>query len=233
MDCNKLHQDIEKLKEYYNSLSSALESATETGKGKSTISDQLQEAITTEDQILESYLPDFSKQNPELLQLDLGNRIECKDADSDPAHINSIAPLSDGSIMIGGDSGALYRATVDREGNLDLGNRIECEDSNDGLASIYSITPLPDGSIMIGGLGALYRATIDEAGKLDLGNRIECKNTYNNPTPINSITPLPDGSIMIGGDSGTLYRATVDKDGNLDLGNCIECRNTYNNLASI
>ncbi|MBQ1387947.1 hypothetical protein IIY68_04120, partial [Candidatus Saccharibacteria bacterium] len=179
MDCNKLHQDIEKLKEYYNSLSSALESATETGKGKSTISDQLQEAITTEDQILESYLPDFSKQNPELLQLDLGNRIECKDADSYPAHINSIAPLPDGSIMIGGNRGTLYRATVDKDGNLDLGNRIECKDADSDPTAINSITPLPDGNIMIGGLGTLYRATIDEAGKLDLGNRIECKNTYN------------------------------------------------------
>ena len=112
MDCNKLHQDIEKLKEYYNSLSSALESATETGKGKSTISDQLQEAITTEDQILESYLPDFFKQNPELLQLDLGNRIECENAYNNSASISSITPLPDGSIMIGGGGGTLYRATL-------------------------------------------------------------------------------------------------------------------------
>ena len=210
MDCNKLHQDIAKLKEYYNSLSSALESATETGKGKSTISDQLQEAITTEDQILESYLPDFSKQNPELLQLDLGNRIECKDADSDPAHINSIAPLPDGSIMIGGDSGTLYRATVDKDGNLDLGNRIECKNTYSDSTSIYSITPLPDGSIMIGGnYGTLYRATVDKDGKLDLGNRIECKDADSGPAPISSIAPLSDGSIMIGGDSGALYRATL------------------------
>ena len=163
MDCNKLYHDIAKLKEYYNSLSSALESATETGKGKSTISDQLQEAITTEDQILESYLPDFSKQNPELLQLDLGNRIECKDADSDPAHINSIAPLPDGSIMIGGDSGTLYRATVDKDGNLDLGNCIECRNTYNNLASICSIAPLSDDSIMIGGdSGTLYRATLTQ-----------------------------------------------------------------------
>ena len=75
--------------------------------------------------------------------------------------------------MIGGDRGTLYRATVDKDGNLDLGNRIECKDANDSSASIDSITPLPDGSIMIGGLGALYRSTLSYPTLATLKQKID------------------------------------------------------------
>ena len=117
MNCEKLHQDIEKLKEQYNSFSSKLKFSIEKaeGKGKIALSEQLRNTLALQDQILESYLPDFFEKNPELLQLNLGNRIECKDADGKPAIIRSITQLSDGSIMIGGGGyGALYHATIDQ-----------------------------------------------------------------------------------------------------------------------
>ena len=163
MNCAKLHQDIEKLKEQYNSLSSILKSAKESGKGKIAISEQLKTATTAEDQILEFYLPDFSKKNPELLQLNLGDCIECKNAYGDSADIHSITQLSDKSIMIGGWNGALYHATIDENGNVNLSDRIECKDADGYPAYIYSIIQLSDKSIMIGGdNGALYYTAIDQ-----------------------------------------------------------------------
>ena len=73
MNCEKLHQDIEKLKEQYNSFSSKLKFSIEKaeGKGKIALSEQLRNTLALQDQILESYLPDFFEKNPELLQLNL------------------------------------------------------------------------------------------------------------------------------------------------------------------
>ena len=45
--------------------------------------------------------------------VNLSDRIECKDAYDNPAIIRSITQLSDGSIMIGGN-GALYHVTIDQ-----------------------------------------------------------------------------------------------------------------------
>ena len=238
MNCEKLHQDIEKLKEQYNSFSSKLDFSTKEAKGKIALSEQLRNTLALQDQILESYLPDFFEKNPELLQLNLGDRIddrmECKDAYGNPANIRSITQLSDKSIMIGGWNGALYHATIDENGNVNLSNRIECKDADSKPAYIISITQLSDKSIMLGGHdGTFYHATVDENGNVNLSDRIECKDAYDNPAIINSITQLSDKSIMLGGDDGTLYHATVDENGNVNLSDRIECKDAYGNPADI
>ena len=226
MNCEKLHQDIEKLKEQYNSFSSKLKFSIEKaeGKGKIALSEQLRNTLALQDQILESYLPDFFEKNPELLQLNLGNRIECKDAYDRFSDILTITQLSDKSIMIGG-LGTLYRATVDENGELILGDHIEYKGSNGVSDFIRCITQLSDDSIIIANPSTFYRARIDKNGKFNLGNLMGLS--------INSIAQLSDDSIIAGGDRGVLCHAAIGKNGELDLDNTIECRNYDGDLDDV
>ena len=165
MDCEKLNQNITKLKSLQSDIISQLDYAKTEGLGKIQLNKSIKESSELTDRILESYLDDFYEHNKDLLEINLGTRIEgFENSYGFPAVISSINELQDGSIMIGSSGGALYHATIDKKGNINLGTRIEGFEGSDGYpVNIYSITELQDGSIMIGGYGgALYRATIPQ-----------------------------------------------------------------------
>ena len=165
MDCTALSSDIDHLKSLRDTLQTQLAQATETGQGKSAILSAQAEATAVTDQLLEKYLPNFFEHNPELIEIQLGPHIEgFVDMDGDRADISSIARLSDGSALIGGDYGALHRCYQDSSGGWQFSPLIEgFVEKGGGTCSINSIAPLPDGSTLVGGgRGALHKATQSE-----------------------------------------------------------------------
>ncbi|MBR3353556.1 hypothetical protein IKG49_03130, partial [Candidatus Saccharibacteria bacterium] len=122
MDCEKLNQNITKLKSLQSDIISQLDYAKTEGLGKIQLNESIKESSELTDRILESYLDDFYEHNKDLLGINLGTRIEgFEDSDGYSAKIiYSITELQDGSIMIGGEDGALYHATRDKNGNINL-----------------------------------------------------------------------------------------------------------------
>ena len=245
MDCTALSSDIDHLKSLRDTLQTQLAQATETGQGKSAILSAQAEATAVTDQLLEKYLPNFFEHNPELIEIQLGPHIEgFVDMDGDHANIDSIAPLPDGSALVGGnygtlhrcyqdssshwqlgDYGALHRCYQNSSGGWQLGLLIEgFVDKDGGARNICSIAPLPDGSALVGGdYGTLYRCYQDSSGSWQLGPLIEgFVDKGVNTRTINSIAPLPDGSALIGGNGGALHRCYQDPSGHWQLGPLIE-----------
>ena len=212
MDCTALSSDIDHLKSLRDTLQTQLAQATETGQGKSAILSAQAEATAVTDQLLEKYLPNFFEHNPELIEIQLGPHIEgFVDMDGDHANIDSIAPLPDGSALVGGNYGTLHRCYQDSSSHWQLGPLIDdFKDTNGARCSIKSIAPLPDGSALVGGFyGSLHRCYQDSSGHWQLGPLIEGfvdKDGY--AMNIYSIAPLPDGSTLVGGGRGALHKAT-------------------------
>ena len=212
MDCSKLNNDIKQLKSLRDELSAKLKNATESGLGKVALATQSSEASDAVDNLLEKYMDDFYEHNPELLSFKVGDLIPgLKGKNGYPAHIESLTTLPDGSVMAGGDGGALYNMTKGPDGNWQVGNLIPgFEDARGDSSVIFSLTTLPDGSVMAGGEGgALYNMTKGPDGNWQVGDLIPgFKDARGDSSVIFSLTTLPDGSVMAGGEGGALYNVS-------------------------
>ena len=151
-------------------------------------------------------------------------------ADISSPSISSIALLTDGKIIIGGDFhtvGGVARnhiARINPDGSLDAGFNPNANNS------VHSVALQPDGKIIFGGIfttiGGVTRnhiARINVDGTLDTSF---APNLDGNPNPpvILSAALQTDGKIIIGGDFKTVdgvarnYIARLNTDGSLDAG---------------
>ena len=111
MDCAGLRADIDKLEQELRVLGEKIETVREAeGHDK-----ELQEVMksidsSSVDPVLEKYLKDFQEQNLDILLpvVTLGERIDIRDVNGNPATIISIVTTGDGRILIGGTDGAFY-----------------------------------------------------------------------------------------------------------------------------
>ena len=229
MNCTELLSDIDQLKTHLAQLEDAFDSANETGENTPTLQATNHEASTATDTLLEKYLNDFVKQNPEITSdtLDLGDRIEIKDANGKPIRrIHNVTPLSNNRILIGEWYARLFSTNINQDDTLELDERVMVRDVGGNPAFIKAITPVSNGHVLIGGSnGALYNATIDEGGLLNLGRHpIQIREASGFPASIETITPVSNHRALINGDGEALYLATIDEYGRLDLGNRISFR---------
>ena len=160
MDCAGLRADIDKLEQELRALGERVETVREAEEHDK----ELQEVAkligsNSADLMLEKYLKDFQEQNLDILLpiVTLGERIDIRNADGDPARIRAITALDDKHVLIGGNNGVFYAGSYNDHGELELGERIDIRDVNGNPATITSIVTTEDGRILIGGTdGAFY-----------------------------------------------------------------------------
>ena len=75
MDCEKLNQNITKLKSLQSDIISQLDYAKTEGLGKIQLNRSIKESSELTDRILESYLDDFYEHNKDLLEINLYNAV--------------------------------------------------------------------------------------------------------------------------------------------------------------
>ena len=68
MDCTKLKADIERLREARDAFDAAVSAANDTGLGKTKCNEVMERASELEDEILQTYMEDAEKHNPELFR---------------------------------------------------------------------------------------------------------------------------------------------------------------------
>ncbi len=212
MNCQELKQDIEKLEDLYSRFKNKYELSSESGLGKIELTNILNEANESVDEILERYLPDFKEHNPELTKWQLSERIEGLKS----IGIICVSALPDGSALIGGENGTLCHIEKDKDGDWVLKKKItDLKNPNDELfgCGISSICVFQDGSALIGGDNrVLYYATKQgEDWSLEFIRGLEdyeCYGGVSDSVDILSICALPDGSALICGTQELLYCAT-------------------------
>ncbi len=125
---------------------------------------------------------------------------------------NSLLPLPDGSIIVGGDSGTL--GCVTKEGNSwNIGIIGELRNENGEVERIESILALPDGDILIiGRHRSLKCATKSQGGSWKLDDK-------NGRTPVYPACTfsLPDGRAIIAGVRGGLFSVQRKQDGDFSI----------------
>ena len=121
MDCAKLKADIERLWEARDAFDAAVAEteANDTGLGKIKCNDAMKRTSELEDEILQTYMEDARKHNPELLHhFRYGERIDGIRGD-----ILSTMKLSDNEVLVCGamvgKSGETRILHVDRDIDLD------------------------------------------------------------------------------------------------------------------
>ena len=134
-----------------------------------------------------------------------------RNADGFLAKVCVMAAIPDGSVIIGGYNGALYRATIEND-KMRLSERVEgFKDSEGFYANVYFIIPFWNDKILIGGnRGALYCATIENE-EVRLGKKIDwLKYLPHYPSHILSAIFLDDGTLLASGNHCVVYRIGMD-----------------------
>lgn len=153
-------------------------------------------------------------------KLMLGERIDVRDVDGDPAYIKAITVVNDddGRVLIGGTKGAFYEGSCNNHGEFALGKRIDIKDAFGCPGYIQAIAATGDGHILIGVHdGMVYDGFYDERGELRLSGREEIDKYMS----VWAIAATDDGRVLIGGEDpeggGALYVGSYDARGELTL----------------
>ncbi|MDT4804925.1 Ycf48-like protein [compost metagenome] len=108
-------------------------------------------------------------------------------------HLNTVLGLSDGSLLVAGEGGRLYRSS-------DNGSHwLPAEQLTD--ASLYKLVPLMDGRLLALGFGGTLLSSQDQGASWK---------TIQLPVPVGlyGATQLRDGSVLLAGQGGVLMMST-------------------------
>ena len=195
MNCAELQQDIDNLKNDLESVKGQFEHGSENGRIASSFARNLQATDSEGNDRLNKYYEIFREKNPKEFKYSTKYNIEgCRDAEGAPTSIATIAPLSDGSMLLGGGRGALLHCyKKDRKWQVE---NLVNSNIDYGISSMLTVS---DDTVLIGRYTGKIQSCHKRNGHWELGEEIEGLAEIKKPSSekIVGMVPLQDGNILI------------------------------------